>query len=44
MMKSVRLADELRELQAYGERKLTERGLTLYDIPRLTRQVPKARE
>jgi hypothetical protein len=44
VMKSVKLAEELRELQAYGQSKLAERGLTLDDIPRLTRQVLKGRE
>lgn len=38
IMRSVKIADELRALQAYGQAKLTEAGLTLDDIPAVTRQ------
>jgi carbon-monoxide dehydrogenase large subunit len=44
VMKSVKLAEELRDLQAYGQGKLAEHGLTLDDIPRLTRQILKGQE
>lgn len=38
IMRSVKLAEELRELQAYGQTKLAEAGHTLDDIPALVRQ------
>jgi len=38
VMRSVKLAEELRQLQAYGQTKLTEAGHTLDDIPALVRQ------
>src|SRR6266536_1855224 len=39
------VADEdRRDLQAYGQGKLAEHGLTLDDIPRLTRQILKGQE
>ena len=41
VMASVKLAEELREMQAYGQRKLAEQGVTLDDIPALTRKALK---
>ena len=41
VMASVKLAEELRELQAYGQRKLAEQGMTLDDIPAATRKALK---
>jgi hypothetical protein len=43
VMKSVKLAEELRELQAFGQGKLAEQDLTLDDVTQLTRQVLKGR-
>jgi hypothetical protein len=43
IMKSVKLAEELRELQVFGQGKLGEQGLTVDDIPQITRRVLKAR-
>lgn len=43
VMKSVKLAEELRELQSYGQGRLAEQGLTLEDIPEVTRRVLKGR-
>ncbi|WP_188191463.1 hypothetical protein [Nonomuraea sp. SYSU D8015] len=39
VMKSVKLAEELRELQAYAHGKLGERGMPLEDIPEITRRI-----
>ncbi|MBT2480851.1 hypothetical protein [Streptomyces sp. ISL-94] len=44
IMKSVKLAEELREVQAYGERKLAEQGASLADVTAITRRVLKGRE
>jgi hypothetical protein len=44
IMKSVKLAEELRELQGYGEQKLAEQGATLADVTAITRRVLKGRE
>jgi hypothetical protein len=41
VMASVKLAEELREMQAYGQRKLAEQGMTLDDIPAVTRKALK---
>lgn len=41
IMEGVMLAEELRELQAYGQRKLAERGYTIDDVPRLVREALK---
>jgi hypothetical protein len=41
VMASVKLAEELRETQAYGQRKLAEQGLTLDDIPAITKRALK---
>lgn len=38
VMRSVKIAEELRELQAYGQTKLAEAGCTLEDLPTLVRQ------
>ncbi len=43
IMRSVKLAEELRELQAFGQSKLAEQGLTIEDIPEITRRVLKGR-
>ncbi len=40
-MTSVKLAEELRETQAYGQSKLAEQGLTLDDIPAITKRALK---
>ena len=44
IMRSVKLAEELRDLQAYGQGKLAEQGLGLDDIPEITRRVLKGRQ
>jgi Arc/MetJ-type ribon-helix-helix transcriptional regulator len=44
VMRSVKLAEELRELQAYGQQKLAEHGHALDDIPAITRRVLKGRQ
>jgi hypothetical protein len=44
VMEGVMLADEFRELQAYGQRKLAERGFTVEDVPRLVREALKGSE
>ncbi|GAA3377909.1 hypothetical protein GCM10020367_55440 [Streptomyces sannanensis] len=44
IMKSVKLAEELREVQAYGEQKLAEQGASLADVTAITRRVLKGRE
>jgi hypothetical protein len=41
VMASVKLAEELRDMQAYGQRKLAEQGMTLDDIPAVTRKALK---
>lgn len=41
VMEGVMLAEEFRELQAYGQRKLAERGFTVEDVPRLVRAALK---
>jgi hypothetical protein len=41
VMRSVKLAEELRDIQAYGQRRLAEQGLALEDIPEITRRVLK---
>ncbi|MGQ0466299.1 MAG: hypothetical protein ACT4QG_13355 [Sporichthyaceae bacterium] len=38
VMRSVKIAEELRELQAYGQTKLAEAGQTLEDVPELVRR------
>jgi len=43
VMRSVKLAEELRELQAFGQGKLAEQDLTLDDVTQLTRRVLKGR-
>jgi hypothetical protein len=40
-MRSVKLAEELRELQAFGRGKLAEQGLSLDDVTQVTRQIVK---
>ena len=41
VMASVKLAEELREVQAYGQLRLAEQGLTLEDVPEITKRVLK---
>jgi hypothetical protein len=43
VMRSVKLADELRDIQAFGQSKLAEQGLTVDDITGITRRVLKGR-
>jgi hypothetical protein len=43
VMRSVKLAEELRELQAYGQSRLAEQDLTVDDVPEITRRVLKGR-
>ena len=43
VMRSVKLAEELRELQAFGQSKLAEQGLTIDDVTQITRRVLKGR-
>ena len=43
-MRSVKLAEELRELQRYGAQKAAEEGIALEDIPAITRRILKGRE
>ena len=43
VMRSVKLAEELRELQAFGQSRLAEQNLTVDDIPEITRRVLKGR-
>jgi hypothetical protein len=43
VMRSVKTAEELLELQAYGQTKLAESGHTLEDVPALVRQVRGSR-
>ena len=43
VMRSVKLAEELRELQAFGQGRLAEQGLTVEDIPDITRRILKSR-
>jgi len=44
IMKSVKLAEELREIQFYGEQRLAAQGSTLADVTTITRRVLKGRE
>ena len=41
VMKSVKLAEQWRETQAYGQRRLAEQGLAVEDISAITRQILK---
>lgn len=43
VMRSVKRADQLRELQAYGQQKLAEQGWTVDDVPRLVREAIRRR-
>ena len=43
VMRSVKLAEELRELQAFGQGKLAEQDLTVDDVTQITRRVLKGR-
>jgi hypothetical protein len=43
VMRSVKLAEELRELQAYGQGTLAAQGLTVEDVADVTRRVLKRR-
>lgn len=44
VMRSVKLADELRDVQAFGQSKLAEQGIAIDDIAGITRRVLKGRE
>jgi hypothetical protein len=44
IMQSVKLAEELREMQAYGQGRLAAKGLGLDDISAITRRVLKGTE
>jgi hypothetical protein len=43
VMRSVKIAEELRDLQAYGQTKLAEAGHTLDDVAGLVRQSHRSR-
>jgi hypothetical protein len=43
IMRSVKLAEELRELQAYGQSTLAAQGLTIDEVAEVTRKVLKGR-
>lgn len=43
VMRSVKRADELRRLQAYGQQKLAEQGWTVEDVPRLVQEAIERR-
>lgn len=43
VMRSVKIAEELRDLQAYGQTKLAEAGHALDDVPGLVRQSRRSR-
>jgi hypothetical protein len=43
IMRSVKLAEELRELQAYGQSALAAQGLTIDEVADVTRKVLKGR-
>jgi hypothetical protein len=43
IMKSVKLAEEWRRLQADGQQHLAAQGLTLDDVPEITKRVLKGR-
>lgn len=43
-MRSVMLAERLRELQAYGQQQLAQQDLALDDIPALTRRIVKGKD
>lgn len=44
IMQSVKLAEELREMQSYGQGRLAAKGLEVDDVAALTRRVLKGRE
>jgi Arc/MetJ-type ribon-helix-helix transcriptional regulator len=44
VMQSMKLAEELREIQAYGQGRLAAKGIDLDDIATITRQVLKGKE
>ena len=41
VMKSIKLAEQLRELQAYGQGQSAELELTVEDVPTVTRRILK---
>lgn len=43
VMKSAKLAEQLHELQAYGQGRLAGESVTLDDIPEMTRRVLKGK-
>lgn len=44
IMRSVKIAEELREIQAYGQRRLAEQGIDPADVPALIRRELKGRD
>jgi hypothetical protein len=44
VMKSVKLAEELRSIQAYAEKQLARQGASPEDVTAITRRVLKGRE
>ena len=44
VMRSVKRAEELRRLQAYGQQQLAEQGWTVDDVPRLVREALAGRQ
>ncbi|GAA1416408.1 hypothetical protein ACFQZ4_29300 [Catellatospora coxensis] len=44
IMESVKLAEQWRELQAYGQQRLAEQNLGVEDVAEITRRVLKDRE
>jgi hypothetical protein len=44
VMRPLKLAEELRDLQAYGQRKLAEQDSSLDDVPAIVRRVVKGRD
>jgi len=43
VMRSVKLAEELLELQAFGQGRLAEQGLAIDEVTQITRRVLKGR-
>ncbi len=44
VMRSVKLAEEWRELQAYGQQRSAERNVSVEDVAEITRRVLKERK
>jgi hypothetical protein len=43
VMRSLKLAEELRELQAFGQSRLAQEDISIDDIPEITRRILKGR-